>query len=149
MAYKSGSNCWVNLMHISWRVWVLSIPLISSPSFCNNFPLFSKTLVYKCQCHLQTVGKKASGLPLSQSYTPIPTHIPHPNFYLSFRFVSEMMKLKAAHFTTPCSRCLPERNLNSTGIGVEGGNRNRKNEHYVASARRCLSTMTWKSLPEG
>lgn len=117
---------------------MLSIPLILSPSFCNNFPLFSKTLVYKCQCHLQTVGKKASGLSLSQSYTPIPTHIPHPNFYLSFRFVSEMMKLKAAHFTTPCSRCLPERNLNSTGIGVEGGNRKRKSEHYVASARRCL-----------
>lgn len=136
MAYKSGSNCWDNLIHISWRGWALFIPLILSPSFCDNFPLFSKTLVYKCQCH-KPRGRKLVPVPLSQSYTPIPTHIPHQNFYLSFRFVSETMKLKAAHFTTPCSRCLPERNLNSTGIGVEGGNRKQKNEHYVASARHC------------
>lgn len=50
-------------------------------------------------------GRKLVAVPLSQSYTPIP----HQNCYLSFGFDSEMMKLKAEHFTTPCSRCLPER----------------------------------------
>lgn len=86
-----------------------SFLLFYPPHFATTSLSFPRLWPISISVTYKLWGRKLVAALLSQSYIPIFTHMPHQNFYLSFRFVSEMMKLKAEHFTTPCSRCLPER----------------------------------------
>lgn len=87
-------------------------------------------------------GRKLVAVSLSQSYTPIPTYKPHQNCYSSFMFVSEMMKLKVEHVTTPCSRCLPERRFKFYK-DWDGGREQETEKRTLGGQCQMLSCLQW------